>query len=343
MNDLPNLETELERRRTKDPDAESLWPRYKLMKDYLETNYYRWVQANCRFFTDHGQQHIQSVIQAASSLLRLRLLPRKTSDLSSIDIFLLLCAIIWHDTGMVFGRSGHADEIARVTADIRVLGFPDPTIYRLVLEIARAHGGRSGLSLPRTDEDISITGTTYTVHPRALAAVVRFADEVSENRSRISLALLPDVPEHNQIYWYYAASIVASRPEPERERVVVTVELQRDHLLRSFHCDPTFVHRADGNGKITLLEYVLCRLEKMNNELTYCGSHLSKFVAIREIEARLTILVDDQRLQNYDNFTFVFGASGLGHAEFPDTPLYNQFFGRYPDWRPEALREVLGS
>ena len=339
MEIFPSLERELEERIHRDQDAESLWPRYKAMKDYLEFNYYRWVQANCPFFTDHGEQHIKAVIQAASLLLRPYLLSPKKQGLKSMDIFLILSAIIWHDAAMVLGRSRHADNISKLTDEISALGFADPTVRRLVIDIARAHRGRTGLNLPHSEEDITTKEMPDTVYPRALAAIVRFADEISENRSRISLLLLDQIPEDKKIYWHYAASIVASRPEPERERVVVTVELELDSVIRRFQCDPDFPDRADDSGRLTLLEYVLCRLEKMNNELIYCRTHLSKFTTLQEIEARLTIVRREVRLAGYDNLTITLGATGLN--EYPNVPLFENFFQQHPEWQPDELKKVV--
>ena len=335
----PSLERELEERIDRDRDAEFLWPRYKAMKDYLELNYYRWVQANCPFFTDHGEQHIKAVIQAASSLLRPFLLPPKKQGLRSMDIFLILSAIIWHDAAMVLGRAGHAVNISKLTDKISALGFTDTTVRRLVTEIARAHTGRTGLDLPRPEEDITTQEMTHTVYSRALAAIVRFADEVSENRSRISLPLLDQIPEDKKIYWHYAASIVASHPEPERERVVVTVEFELDSVIRRFQCDPNFSHRADDSGRLTLLEYVLCRLEKMNNELIYCRTHMSRFTTLQEIEVRLTIVRREVRLKGYDNLTIVLGAAGLN--KYPNVPLFAEFFQQHPEWKPDELKKVV--
>ena len=54
------------------------------------------------FLTDHGPQHIETVISRASDLIRAR-----SCDLSSYEVFLLLAAIHLHDVGNIHGRTGH--------------------------------------------------------------------------------------------------------------------------------------------------------------------------------------------------------------------------------------------
>src|SRR5436309_2883096 len=119
MNDGSSLEVELKRRADAgEEDAADLWGRYKSMKGYLTREYYPWIQANSPFLTDHGEQHIRSVIQAASSLLNKHLSPEieiQKRSLSSLDIFLVLSGILWHDVGNVYGRSGHAERAVGMT------------------------------------------------------------------------------------------------------------------------------------------------------------------------------------------------------------------------------------
>lgn len=201
MSENLTLEDELGARAGKDPDAEAFWNRYSSMKDYLATQYYPWIQATCPFFTDHGELHINSVIRAASLLLEPHLGSRRRSQLSSLDIFLLLASILWHDVGNALGRVRHAERITEMTNEVRSLGFPNLGIHRLVCEIASAHAGEDGLSKPRAQEDSSTPRRTYTVYPTALAALLRFADEISEDQSRISHALLQKVPDENRIFW----------------------------------------------------------------------------------------------------------------------------------------------
>jgi hypothetical protein len=318
-----------------DQDAKELLPRYEAMKSFLAKEYYPWIQANCPYYTDHGIGHINSVIHSASLLLQRHLIPTQSSLLTSVDIFLILSAILWHDVGNVLGRTDHAQRIAEMTNEIKTLGFPDPALHRLVVEIAQAHAGKDGLDKARSETDCTIS-RTFTVYPRALSAVVRFADEISENRSRISVALLGAVPAENQIYWQYANAISASRPDPHRERVVLTVEMHHDIAVQRYSCPKDLLERADGTGSLSLIEYLILRLEKMNNERAYCEPHFRRYAPIREIEVRLSILRQTQLLDSYELVVTLTG-SGLSKPTYPSIPLFDPFFSEHPKWKPEAI------
>jgi len=90
------LEEALRKQAAHDGDGALLLKKYVAVEDYLKTEYYPWIQANCPFFTDHGEPHIESVEEAIRLLLRRQLDPKDLS-LSPIDLFLLLSAAIWHD------------------------------------------------------------------------------------------------------------------------------------------------------------------------------------------------------------------------------------------------------
>ena len=319
----------------KDEDAKQLQPRYESMKLFLEKEYYPWIQATCPFFTDHGSGHINSVIQAASRLLERHLDPTGEKGLNAVEIFLVLAAILWHDVGNARGRTGHAARIDKMTAEIRRLGFPDPALHRLVVQIAQAHAGADGLAITRPEADCVVC-RTVTVFPRPLAAVVRFADEVSEDRSRISLALLPDVPAVNQIFWQHANCITASRPEPSRERVVLTVEVPDAVAAERYLCPGELLSRADSEAKISLIEYLVLRLEKMNNERAYCEPEFRRYASIREIVVRLSVIADTRPLRGYEE-EFVLGGNGLAAQSYPAIDVYDRFFRQYPNWRPNAI------
>jgi hypothetical protein len=335
MSDEISLELELENRSKDDKVAESLWHRYMAMKDFLQREYYPWIQANCPFFTDHGQRHVESVIETASSLIE------RLDELTPLDLFLLLSAIVWHDAGMVYERTNHQDRVTEMLMEIRKLGFIDVTTQRLTSEIAQSHSGEHGLAIPRRVEYCSIDSKSYAVYPKALAAVVRFADEVSENRSRVSMSIRSRVPEKNCIYWDYAYCIAGSKPDPSRERVIVSIELHDDSPLIMYSCPATYNMYADKDGKICLIQYVVCRLQKMNNERSYCAQEFKKYSTIRNIQVRLTAIKAGSRMNGYED-EIILGEDGLGQQQpYPNISIYEDFFTNYPCWHPERMREVL--
>lgn len=344
--DYPDLEEELRSRARKDADAEDFYARYTSMKKYLDTEYYPWIQATCPFFTDHGRLHITSVLHATSQLLGGHLTSKKGSELTTLDLFVLMSAVLWHDVGMVYGRSGHAARVAAMTQEVRKLGFPNPDVQRIVNEISLAHAGNDGLDKARQREDVSTATRQYTVYPSALAALLRFADEVSENQARISHALIDHVPNDQRIYWEYASCVAASIPDPTRRHVRISVNVPHSIATKQYDisdaadaCQRHFAKRTE-KSEITVIEYIISRLEKMNNERAYCAPRFSRYVDIRELEIVLTLTRDNQRVDGYQE-RFILGDGGLRQSEYPSIDVFSAFFHENDRWTPERLMEKV--
>lgn len=320
-------------------DIEELWHKYKTMEKDLAKAYYPWIQANLPYFTDHGEKHISSIIRIVNELLRPVLLVKTKKELTGVDIFILLSSIIWHDVGMVDRRSGHEARVQEIGNHIQKTGFPQPILLRTVLEIVKAHSGRDGLKIPKNDEYCTLTKESFTFHPKALAAILRFADEISEDRNRISMDVYEKVPDDQQIYWQYANAISSCIADPERGRVVVNIELDVTLATQRFICKE-YPDRVDAEGKISLIEYIVCRLEKMNTERSYCSVYFSRYVQISEIEARFTILNRNMRVEEYEK-TFRLGDSGINSDEYQLISIYEDFFKNNPRWTPEKIGEVF--
>lgn len=341
------LENDLEQQALAgDEIAKHLWHNYELVKGYLSKEYYRWVQINCPYYTDHGEQHIQSVIRAASMLLGRY---RADHHLPPLDIFLLLSAILWHDVGNVFERSKHAEIIAPMTEEIKNIGFSDPSVQRMVVEIAGAHTRRDGLTGPRSSADcVLLSDATLTTNPQELAAILRFADEVSENRARVSEKMIPQVkvnrPE-SLVYWQFARCIAAARPDPARQRIVLTIEFPRELATERYICPEECLYLGEASPlghspTIPLIDYIMYRLEKMNNERAYCAPLFSSYAKISSIEVRLSLMEGPLPVEGF-NVEFSLGDSGLTSTAadvYPDIPVLKEFFRKHDEWTPTSLR-----
>jgi hypothetical protein len=335
-----SIETALQQMADTDNNAKGLWARYSTMKDYLAVEYYPWIQANSPYFTDHGRLHVESIIEATSQIL----LPssRNPGKLSPLDLYLLLCAIIWHDVDMVYDRSMHPKQVSHMIQKIdKAEIFFSLTVRRLVTELVKAHKGEDGLETPSREQDCTIDTKTYTVFPRALAAIVRFADEISENRSRISSALLEEgkVPEENKIYWEYANCIAASRADPSRERIIVTIEIEADKAVMKYPCPKECKQYSGNDGSIRLIEYVISRLQKMNNERVYCAREFAMYASIRQIDVRLMLTQSGERVKDYMN-EFILQDSGIHKRAYPQIEFFGDFFKHHPHWDPHKIEEL---
>jgi hypothetical protein len=331
INRTQDLVSELARRgESGDEDAKNFYVKFELMNNFLKTNYYPYIRDNCPYYTDHGEKHINGVIWSASQLIKKEPVAGSPASvfpsISTFDVYILLTAIIWHDAGMLAARKGHETAVKKLLDQFLNIVFENVAEQRYVEQIIAAHTG-ANLSLAKMRfEDHYLK---HLVHPRAMAAILRFADEVSEDASRISIPILKQgqVPIGQRIYWYYAKSVQASRPEPERERIVLTVELDSEEAIMEFESP------FNKEKKITLVEYLLHRIDKINRERAYCAPHFLKFASVQSIETRFGLLKGTNRVDGYEEIV-EFG------GEYPEIQVYEAFFRDHPRWTPQAIKSI---
>lgn len=336
MNELVGLEESIRQESLNKPKLARLLGLYDDARAYLADEYYPWVQAACPYFTDHGENHIRAVIASADSLCSAHV---RKGDLSPVECYLLLFAIIYHDSAMVLGRRGHPHKAKEIIEELKVF-VPDPLSRRVIKEIVSAHSGRNTLKRPRATERLTFDGTTTTVRPRALAAILRLADEISENRSRISQALLETVPDTSRIYWEYANTVNASAPI-DQYTIGIDFELDMSRATKIFDCQE--YQGLTEDGEVSLIEYLVYRIEKMNIERAYCVAASSGLLRFQEIRVSLTLVLEGQRLPDFDADTFWLGDRGfwMDENEYPYIPCVKDFFDKVPKYRVHALRQVL--
>jgi hypothetical protein len=336
-----NLENELKRLSHKGEVEEKLFHSYSVTKAYLKKDYYPWIQAKCPYYTDHGENHINNVINSASEMLSNRIGSHSTNPLKPIEIFEILNGIIWHDVGNAISRVNHEKKVYEISNEIRKLAYPDVVIQQHIVDISRSHTGIEGLKIPREEETVAFGNGNIPVYPRAYAAIVRFADEISENHNRISQSLLSSIPPENQIYWEYANCINACVADFSRDRILVTYEIRIEKLHKNFLCH-SFSHKTDRNGKIPLISFIISRLEKMNNERVYCSRYFNGFSRFQNITARLTITDGQNRLPEYDNFEIILSDGGINLTDkYPSIAIYDDFFKKHPNWKPSAIKKSI--
>jgi hypothetical protein len=335
------LEKELARRaKQDDPQAKTLKLSFDKLKERLVKHHYTWIQANCRWFTDHGEVHVAAVMHSASELVKLKLGGKKRDTLTTLDIYLILTAILWHDVGMVIDRARHADLVYDMTYDASEF-FPNPHVQGLVAQIANAHKGHNGLDSLSMHDLCTIDGPGQDVNPALLAAVVRFADEISENHTRVSLPVLDQVPADQKIFWLYAASIGSCVARPENERVIIDYRFDADQVTTRW-LDRDFPEFWPAEEKtLPLLTYALCRLEKINNEREYCFRYFSSVAPIREVEARFCITRQGRKIPGYESASIHLRGGGVESKGYPKIKIVQAFLNQNPQWEVAAIEGVL--
>lgn len=313
--------------------------RYWQIKTYLNENVYSWIGAGTSaedqgVYTDHSIDHFHAVIRLAGKLIGLNEDIIKDSknakaNLDPYEIYMALVSILLHDAGNINGRRGHEKRPLQIFINMGDALCPDHFEARIIAKIAEAHGGQakdaqgndtkdtirnSGLA----DED---TYGSIRNRPKTIAALVRFADEVCEDRTRAAHFLLKDgsLPEKSQIFHKYADSISSVEVDRSSKRIRIKYELWEKDILVKFGKD-------DGNGNVIkqfLIDEINTRLEKMFCELLYCMAFMYDISNIREIRAEISIYDDTSAVLKNQVIELV--QSGYPTSGF-------SFSTTYPEW-----------
>jgi hypothetical protein len=243
-------------------------------------------------FTSHGPDHFDEVVKYAGLLLGCER-GDEIIGLSAYELYVLLLAIRLHDAGNVYGREGHEKKAFQILRTMGELSGPDDVEKKFVADIAEAHGGvtadGSKNTVGRLGELESIG--SIEVRPRLLAAIVRFADEISESRPRAAGYLLKEgaLPKHNEVFHKYASCIKSVNVKPAERTVSLKYVFSAEDAKRKW-----------GKGKdenqvtdVFLIDEIFERLDKMFLERRYCVRFMRSICNVERIRADIKIHDED--------------------------------------------------
>lgn len=234
------------------------------------------------YLTDHGTDHIRIVIRRATALIH-----DTECDLTLYEVYILLMAIHFHDVGNAFGRKGHEAAARRAMKFLGDCAGRDSIEKNEILKIARAHGGQVNGdkdTIARLDSKTSILGRA--IRPQLLAGIVRFADELADERTRASRFKLATqtVPNEALIFHEYAFALHS---------------VEVDHRASTIHLEYEFPaatallqYQIDGQS-LYLLDYIFQRTLKMHLEAVYCLRFLRRCIDLDTVQVRIQVFGED--------------------------------------------------
>lgn len=285
-----------------------MWAKYHLAKTKLPTEVLSWIARSEPELSDHGIMHIENVIENAARLLGLdasyshekvdEAKPFGKLGIRPVEAYLLGMALMFHDTGNILSRRGHADSGKSVIANI-MKGILKVDEIRQIGLVMGAHTGKSQKGcfdkisdLPEPPEYLN----KEPVRLRPLAAIVRFADELAEGAQRTSnfLRNRGDFTQDGEngcvrnLFHDYA-SITQVNIDRGNERIAITYGIELDDIMFA----------EDKKEQLRKLLVMIChRIHKVDDERRYArfygGTWLQAFqtteVAIRFYRENLEIL-----------------------------------------------------
>ena len=264
--------------------------RFSNIEEYLNNEVHPHVNAGAMlhddgYLTDHGPNHVAKVIKCATELAKLA--EPKKSDLTPYEVYLLLTAIHFHDVGNIFGRKGHAVSAAKVMTKLASYFADETTEKRYINDIAKAHGGRINASKDTIGHLlVSDYVLNQPVRMQYMAAILRLADELSDDRSRAARFMINagQLPPESEVYHRYANSLHTSLVDVENKEIKMKFEMNLDTAQKKFNKD---------NSRAYLLDYILERTMKTFQESVYCGRFLRPYIWINNVNIKIEICSND--------------------------------------------------
>jgi hypothetical protein len=244
--------------------------------------------------TDHGQKHIEDVIDNGAILLGI---PNEHNDDPGIDcnhgfspheLFILLSGLLLHDVGNIYGRDSHNLKIGEVWAKMASWKLWPERERQLVISVGRAHAGKKTPSAPEdTIKSLDVYPQYFNKYPVRLApiaAVIRFADELAEGPQRTSKFLVENklIKEGSQLHHQYA-QIANPAIDRAKGRIALSFTISLDNP--SYPTDSPELEKH----LCILLKMAYSRAAKMNYERQYARHYASVLTPFRETSISLNI------------------------------------------------------
>ena len=237
--------------------------------------------------TDHGVEHVESVIAHARDIIS------DPMQLTGYEIYLLLMAIHFHDVGNISGREQHEERIAEIIDNMGDSLPLDTAEKTFIAAIATAHGGYvDGDKDTIRSIDIDTIYDGVQIRCKLLAAILRFADEISDDYHR---AFFPNVkvPAENQIYHEYSKALdpISIKGETLKLHFRIPYEMTQNKIRKQEKC-------------LFLYDEILERIAKCMRELEYCKKYAYGFIQLTTIDVTIEFLKRGSTFQWQEKSSF---------------------------------------
>jgi len=319
---------------------------YSRMKTHLKTNHLEDIRILYPWYTDHGIKHTEAILCTLGDMiapvysefdvrnesLRKGDIP---SALSNEDVFVLLSAALWHDVGMLISRGDHARHLIKYSGEIKLF-TSDDKVTQTIYDIACAHGSNKKFEDCTNFIPLNFYGKDVEVSKKTLAALLRIADEISEDDSRITKSneVFSKIPNENKIFWEHAAAISYSKYK--NNRIVIKYAVDIDKAFKRYEFQ---------NGKqktMTLYMFIINRICKIINEMIVCAPYFSTICRVDALN--VTIELQKQKdwvcIEKVDEISqdirpFVVTDTDTGK-------LCDRFFELYKSFKPDEIKRKIG-
>lgn len=245
------------------------------------------------FLNRHDASHTKKVMDRALELIKCF----NGITFSCYEIYFLMCAIVVHDVGNIYGRAGHEKKLAEILDNQCANIIPDAVERRVISRIAGVHGGK----IWGSSDTISVLNETnvvngFAIKEQLLAAILRFADELADDVTRANYDALDSniIGPASEIYHLYSEKLH-------------TVVLQKNKVTNAY--EVFLAYQFDSNVAKTLygkagqkrylVDEIYSRTIKMECERRYCIRYLRPYCSLERIVVEIVItkgIFDEEKI-----------------------------------------------
>lgn len=344
------LRVEMELKKRCDKSGNAYFNKYCEMKQYLIKDEYPYIRDANPWFNDHGYGHAQAIIKTIDTMIskyliannELRNESREASNtklyFSDEDIYVLLSACIWHDVAMIYMREGHGDLLVKYGPIINSY-VHNKELTECILEVACSHSSKEKFHncplIYRTTGDSPVV-----VQVKLLASILRFADEICEDKSRATtnqkvIERITDTA--NEIYWRHSLSIIYSQYCFEDRKVCIDYEVDIEYAYKKYK-----MSEANPDNTKTLVEFIINRIRKVNEERILCSPFFSTYCPVDSIDINIKFYEYEQGFRS----RFVMAVPSRSVSSYPQSAVKEsdkllEFIKAYPEFDPKLIEEEL--
>lgn len=275
------------------PDKNFDWvEQYSRFEEYMNNNQHLYVNLGAAIkgdglLTDHGIEHIRSVIAHARDILT------DPMQLTGYEIYLLLISIHFHDVGNIQGREQHEEKIVDIIEELGSNLPLDNAEKSFVTAIATAHGGYvdgDKDTIRAINVDTLYDGVQ--IRCKLLASILRFADEISDDLRRANFPGV-SVPVKNQAYHEYS-------------RALDPISIKGETLIMHFRIPYDMTQNKIGkdDNSVYLYDEILERIAKCMRELEYCRKYACGMIQLSTMNVTIDFLNKGSKFQSKDSSFF---------------------------------------
>jgi hypothetical protein len=242
-----------------------------LRRDLFSREYQHWC-SRFAFGNDHGAAHIERVLEKLDFLLG----PAPLTSLNVYELFLTMVAILYHDIGILRGRDQHnvvSGLLLEAEQCGRLLNSDDKELI-VAAVVSHSSSADIGKECGGWNEEHPVGG--YLVRPRTIAALVRLADELDEDKRRADSLVQSElqVPDESRFYWEFCQRISGIVPRFETRDIDIAVKLEEQDLGR-----PVVVAGRPGS----FIGHFARKLQKINHERQLVNAFLPERVRYAQL------------------------------------------------------------